>query len=392
MGHLANRLLLLGVALAASLQSSAAAGEILRIAANGTGDYFSIADAYAAAAEGDTLLIIGAPLDTRVQVDGKAVDVVMTSALSHSLLQVSVRNLGAGKTVYIRGIHYGGLLAVEDCAGSVIIADSSFGFGWLLRNDSVAMVRTTIEGNGASSAGAPNDLATFHVNDTSVLVSQSELNGQVGEYGQCGSGICTTCCYDGGPGYNTLRVTGSSYMRVQASTIYGGPGGPVVGGLGFCPCSSGADGLSYSVDSGATLQLLETTTYSGTGSNGHATQLSGTARRVDTPVSADGGSSFQLLISGDPGDTAYLLAGGDLIFRPTYWSAGIIQVNGALGRRRLGSIPPGGVLSVPLTAPPVASGQVEPLLTQVVLLLANGEIRLAPAGIVQVRGAGVAAW
>jgi len=367
-------------------------GCVCRCAGVGSAEYVGVPDAYAAAAENYTLLIVGTTMDSRIQIDTKAVEVVKRPAVFASFNEVRIQNIPAGRTVLVRGISQVARLEVDGCSGNVLITDSRFGYGKILSSDAVTIKRSWMMGTAVVSIPSVPNPASLHVNQSTLLLSETRLNGQSGLNGDCGSGFCTTCCSNGGPGSLTLRISGGAYIRAEASEIFGGYGGGVVGGLGGCSCSDGPDGQSFWIDPGSTLELLETSVRSNSGSTGFAQVISGKARVSSLPRTVFSGGTIPLELAGDRGDTVFLLAGGELIFRRATPAAGVFQVFGGGGRSRLGSLPPTEQLTVDLMAPTVGAGEVESLVMQAVHLRPNGSTFLAPAGLVHVRGPGTPVW
>jgi len=114
-------------------------------------------------------------------------------------------------------------------------------------------------------------------------------------------------------------------------------------------------------------------------------------RTAEVPVSVDSGDTISRELQGQNGDTAFLFHSGPLTQVPFGVAEGFLQIVG-IGRRRLGTVGPSGHLTVPLDMPGAAPGLVRSLTLQVVFRTAQGELRMTPASVIDVRGAGTPVW
>lgn len=373
---------------ALALPGQSLAGELLTIAGDGTADYFSVADAYSAAAEGDTLIVFQTPLDNDVVIDTKGVTLVNEGPNSWRPDSIEIRNLPAGSQFIAHGlIQTSGSFYVVDCDGAVVVTDSLLPGTIVRRSLSVSFDRTRLYGRKVVVGMTHNAGFGLAAVGSDVLLHDCVLRGSKGDPGTCGSGICTSCCVGGSDGAPGLFADGMSRVRVQSSSLKGGP----AGGDTVC-CTLFSEGYGYSINSPAELTLLQTPTLSNAGNYGAATVLADRPRNATWPRSVESALPFTLEVEGQHGDTVFLLSGGELGFHHSTLRAGILQINASPMRARLRSLPPSGIGTVTLMAPPVPAGDVIKVPLQAVFLRANGDVRFAPAGILNVRGVGVDPW
>lgn len=393
---LALRLITLRIAAllsAAALSlTTAHAGDLIRVAGDGSGDYVTVASAVAAAADGDTLLITSPPLDYRVVLDGKGVTVIVVPQVVWEPARLIIMNLPASSTAVVRGFYpgFGAKTTFTDCIGSIVVTDSDLVSTLIVRCSSVSFARCESYGGRTPTTTMAAPAAGMVIEDSSVLMTSCEVRGWDGSDGYCGSGFCQTCCENGQAGVPGLTCITLSRVRMQSCVVRGGYGGS--SGSSFCPCTDGAVGISFFTEPTSELTLLDTQTMSSSGSVGSPNILTDLPRSIEQPSSVEGGTSFQLKLHGTNGDTAFLQGGGVFVHRPQTLDSGILQVDQTVGRRRVGTIPPTGELIVTLTAPPVLAGEVLNLALQAVLLQPSGSVRFVPADIIALRGAGVPAW
>lgn len=384
---------LIAACLLLSFALPAVAGDVLRIAGDGSEDYFSISDAYASAQSGDTLLVIRAPMDSDFAFDTKGVTLVSLAGTSWEAGLVTVRFLAAGETMVLRGLYQvDGNLDITNNDGSVLAADCVLE-GILVENShNVALARCQSAGrdSGGSYYGPGPEFGLVAV-DSTILLEGCDLEGGEGSAANCGAGFCQTCCTGGSDGLAALVLHGASFVRAQSCTFRGGPRGAPSSG---CNCSSFVEGEGYWIQpmSMSQLVLLDSPTLSSQGDFGVATVLADTPRSALLPSSVSSGSSLSLDLKGELGDTVFLLLGGDFGFQSNTLSSGFVQVNQSMGRRRIRSLPPGGDALSTLIAPTVPAGEVFGIPYQLGFLRPNGQVRFAPAGVLDVRGAGVPAW
>ena len=375
---------------AAACLTDVQAVDLIRIAGDGSGDYARVDEAIAAAADGDTLFVTSAPLDTELILVGKGVTFIVDVSSSWFPQRLQVEGLPAGSTAVIRGFPswWGSTTDLLDCMGSIVIADSRVNSVSIVRCASVSLSHCLCTGDRTPTTSLLAPRAPVVIEDSSVLMTSCETWGYEGKAGQCGFGFCSECCFDGEPGGSALTTTTLSQVRLQSCILHGG-----LGGHSACDnCSNGPDGPALWTEPTSELAIVDTQLLSNTGYIGSPTILNDVPRSVEQPASVQGGSAFQLRIHGVSGDTAFLLGGGLFAHLPQTVDSGILQVDQTLGRRRLGALPPSGELLLTFTAPPMLPGQLRSLPLQAVLLQPNGAIRFAPADIITFRGTDIPAW
>jgi hypothetical protein len=384
---------LIAACLLLSFASPIFAGDVLRIAGDGSEDYFSISDAYASAQSGDTLLVIRAPMDSDFAFDTKGVTLVSLAGTSWEAGLVTVRFLAAGETAVLRGLYQvDGNLDITDNDGSILVTDCTLE-GIVVENSrDVAFARCQSKGmDGIDSYyGLYAEMGLLAVAST-ILLEDCDLEGGRGTPESCGSGFCMTCCTGGGNGTAGLGMSAGSFIRAQSCTFRGGPPGFQGGG---CNCGTFTDGWGFWINPMfmGELVLLDSPTLSSQGDFGVATVLADTPRSALLPNSVTSGSSLSLDLKGELGDTVFLLLGGNFGFQSNTLGSGFVQVDQSTGRRRIRSLPPGGDALSTLIAPTVPAGEVVGIPYQLGFLRPNGQVRFAPAGVLDVRGAGVPAW
>ncbi|WP_145199415.1 hypothetical protein [Planctomycetes bacterium Poly30] len=363
------------------------AGDVWTIAGDGSGDFTSIEAAYTAAADGDVLHVTFRPLGGNfLSFDGKGVVIINDDVGLWQPYQVTLSHLPAGSRFVVRGLSVRFRLSVESCAGDVIVSDATADRAMVVDSASVTIRRVMLSGYAALGHGLDGAIGIL---DSNVILEDCVLRGTHGQDGQTGGGICTSCCTDGEAGKFAMDAQGVSLVRVQSTDLIGGSGG-IGGGNGAC--SNGLDAGAYRVGPGVDLTLVDTLLVSPGASVGTATVLPDTARRAVFPGSVASGEPIQVRLTGAPGDTAFALLDGRMTFDPISSVTGVLQVTHSSRRVRLGTLPPGGVLTATLGARMAADGTAEHIPLQVILVDGAGVARCAPGDLLAVRGAGVQAW
>ncbi|QDV09249.1 hypothetical protein Poly30_48060 [Planctomycetes bacterium Poly30] len=332
-------------------------------------------------------------MDSDFHLNGKGVTLINVSAQTWRPELITIRNIQLGSTVVARGLRQDtGHLSISSCRGAVLVTDCTLADSSVRGSRSVSFTRCDLVADPSFDSphfpyyhfGDPG----LRVEDSSVLLEDCHLSGADSSGASCGSGFCQTCCTGGSSGHSALSVFFTSDVRAQTCTLEGG----AAGSQGGCNCPTYSVGFGYSVEAGSTLVLLDTPTLSSGGDVGSATVLPDTPRGMTLPQSVAASSTFSVDVRGEPGDTVFLLSGGDFGFRSSALTSGILQIHGSTGRRRIQSLSPSGQATVTLLAPSVQSGQVVGLPIQLAFLRPNGQVRFAPAGILDVRGLGVPTW
>lgn len=301
------------------------------------GSFAAIQDAVNAASDFDVLLVHPDTYDAGFTIDDKALTLIATGVV-HVQQRCAVRNLGALRRVALVGIKITGkplsvqtaALKLENNAGHVRIQGCNFVGG----------------SQGASTPAIPAPHGVWAVNCSRVVLSQStSLGMQVGtniggNSAPGGDGLnavdSSVALYDctltggrgsgatlpGGKGGAGCRVTNFGVFA-SGATLKGGNGGS--GDAGFC--GNGGAGGDALVVNGAQAQLLELTLVAGAAgppdlcgywpppvpgqqvvsNGGVVTYLAGAARKLTAPPQVNDNAPIPFTITGQPGDSAWLV-------------------------------------------------------------------------------------
>ncbi len=282
-------------------------------------DHTSIADAAAAAAAGDTILVRSGVYG-QVSIDRPMAIVADTGATVG--VQGVLATFDTGGEIYLRGLSVGvsfgptlflanltGPVWVQDCVLSGGIALGGVGGGpafELLGCTDVIFVDCVAVG-GSDDFGSP--VAAGAVVGTNAYFMGCELSGRAGAPGQFFSPP-----QDGGAG---LFVTGST-VHVEATTILGGDGGAALGGCVGGLAGAGGTGVEMGTGElqthGATIAGGRggtgvpgcTTGADGMdvdpGTSGTLVAHPGTARTLASEAVRREGESLTITTQGEPGD------------------------------------------------------------------------------------------
>ncbi|QDV09791.1 hypothetical protein Poly30_53510 [Planctomycetes bacterium Poly30] len=365
------------------------------VAADGSGDFSTFSAAYAAAAEGDVLYVTDQPSTQWIEIDTKGVTVINTDPDWRSS-RLSVRNIPADSRVVLRGITLGthAKFLFSHCEGPIVLDGAeTYGLVPILISDhlikdcdAVSIRQSLIYPGYAYGAYAPS-FPGLRIARSNVLIDNCEIRGLSGEWGWSG-GFCQTCCGDGSAGSIGLEVRDASHVRVHSSVIAGGIGGQTPG----IYCYSGVSAPAYIIDSTSIVVFADVLTMAQVPSVGTPTILADAPRTFRLPTSVTAGAPFQTRAFGVAGDTVYALVGSNLTHVQLGDTAGVLQVADSHGRRRLGSLPPGGENTYTFPSPALAQGEVLSVPIQAAFVDALGQIRLAPADFLEFRGPGVPIW
>ncbi len=381
--------------LAAALTvSSALAGDLHTVSSDGSGDFLTLASAYAAAADGDFLYVTGPTLSEPVVIDTKGVTVI-NGGNNWYAESLTIQNVPADSQVVLRGVvlrHNAGF-ALRNCDGAVLLTElatdglfATSPSGDLIEDcQAVSIKRSLIQPGYANGSSATQ--AGLRVARSNVLIDNCEIHGVHGLPGVSG-GFCGSCCLDGTGGSVGLQARDFSHVRLQSSTLSGGYGGQST----HPNCVSGQSAPAYTIEPTATVTFLDVLVTSPVPSVGTPTLISDRARTFRLPSSVQAGSSFDTRAFGEHGDTVFLLAGSSMTFVPLGDVTGVLQVADSLGRRRLGSLPPGEQATFTFDSPQLAPGEVLGVPIQAAFLDSSGQIRLSPADFLEFRGPGVPNW
>ena len=246
----------------ASIASHALAGGVRNVNQPAQGVFFEIADAAAAAADGDTLLV-GAGQYAGFTLDGKALKIFgAPGQLVEVTGSVQFANLSSAHTVVLAGL---------EITGSVVYPFSSPGLSLVNVAANVRIQSCALNGGGGAYdlnyGGAGGDgLAVWSC--PRVVVAGSTLRGGHGL--NSGGGDCSM----GGNGGIGLHAINSS-VATYRTPVYGGDGGNAYdyGGMGGDGCALQsstlfASGCSFHGGKGGDTQDNFYVTYGGNGGDG----------------------------------------------------------------------------------------------------------------------------
>lgn len=356
----------LGTGALALLTTTASAGTWIVDDDGGPGvDFTDIAPAVAAAAPGDTLLILGGIYST-FELDKPLALVAQPGAKVQGGPSCRVRDLAAGSVVSISGLAFGGLNwpVVEDCAGTVVldglellssgmhvdastdvrIRDCTIGRGLEVESGRVEVAECVLEGTDAAPGGCPGG------NGSQALVVsapgrahlyRSQALGGVG-----GTPFDTFNC-EGGAGGHGVFVQGGRLL------VAGDPAHLLAGGLGGSGVAAGATGAGLWLVAPA-LARVSGVTIAGTFAPPGTLQ---------TPVPRDptlyileqvgAGEVLTFRVQTEPGVDVKLMLGRKPIVGPQTGSAEVLLVE-PLRTFDLGTTSATGVVGLDFTVPSTA--------------------------------------
>lgn len=326
---------LLGTALLVSLLAPLAPSSTWIVDANnGPGtDFTQISAAIAAAAPGDTLLVLPGQYASFVLDKPLAIVGQGTAPANEALFTgATVRNLPANTTtslvnLYQNGIGFGGLKLLN-AAGAVLLDDVQCIDPVRIENCADARLRRCETRDGCFANGSR------------VEVADSLLFGATGS-------LCTCCFYPhaAGTGGSALHVSGGE-VHLARSTALGGTGGSNNCGDTGCDGDAGDGGPAVYLSAGGRLHVAGSPDQFLQGGNGGTTNcLSG--------------------LPGNPGPALFINAGCEARISGVTIS-GSIQNLGTLVQpspddptlRALGAPVPGGNFTLRLSGPPGATAQI----------------------------------
>lgn len=241
------------------------------------GSFFQLADAVAAAADGDTILVSQLAMDLPVIVDGKSLTIVADSGAAPLLTgPVFVRDLLPGQQVLLDGLRVepntvGPGLTVFDCAGSVLVQDCTIAGTFLpvapnpaaRVADAAAVVFSRCTLTGSRSLGVTAG-AGLRVEAGSVVGAYDcQIAGGAGQ-------VTGLTAFTGGTG---AEVVGGS-LFVSGGSLTGGPGGDGDGIFGDTDGSDGGVGL-VALNPSAEVRLVAVLAQGGPGGDAPAPFLPG---------------------------------------------------------------------------------------------------------------------
>jgi len=388
----------------------------------GAGVFADLPAAVAAAADGDVLLVKAGSY-SGFTLTAKGLAVVSDSGVAPVVNGgIVVESLGASQSVLLRGLATGTPsefgLSVQDCDGAVRVEACSlegqtgfnvfgsfdghpggFAGAVVAGSANVAFTDCTLQGGegadvydiewDAMGVGGPgltagsSNVAVFDTTATGgfggsdssgfalsgtlggvggsltsgrMVVSGSEFVGGQGGYG--GSAWEWKGCGSGGDGGNGFTASGGELDHVDTSFV-GGPKGYGVTAYG---CGHGQIGLPKFI-SGAVESALP-----------------GSARDLSVPAPLRSGIVNQIVLVGEPGDSALvgIALAPDFVYTPALTGALLIEAPTAVAGAF--AMPPSGALLVPITYSGLGtSADALPLFAQALFVDSAGTLRLAPA-------------
>lgn len=317
------------------------AQNVWTVAQTGGADFFDPQSAVDAASDGDLIYVTGGAY-AALSIDGKSVTLQATGIATIASLgffnpeepAVSVSNLSADQTVYLRGFQ---IEQLGYYAGYSVLLSNNEG-AIVLEDCQVAGAGRPLEARNCQSLTLANcqvDAPRSWVEIVSGIFLGSLFYNGIGALNS--NLFFYDCTIHGGDGL----AAGEQFLGPEFASVNSGNGvslsGSVlfangctfVGGTGpdsFKPfCSNGSSGgAGVLIDSASHADLLDCVTVGGTGGagacdgppgsdgsgvqallGGSFSELAGTARRGSLAVSANSGGPFQVELQGAPGDLVF---------------------------------------------------------------------------------------
>jgi hypothetical protein len=351
----------------ALLFSPLSQADVLTVDNDGSADFVSIGDAYAAAADGDVLLLRFSSLSqNHLVMDSKAVSIVAEIPYV-SLGFLTIRNISASSVVLLSGLSLNNSnVRVEDCAGSIrfdgcvlrspIISDSA----------SVILSRCAVYGWDADALLQDVGGHGLHSLDSSVALFDCLLEGGAGSdgAGTFGGNGCPTA---GGPAL--LIDRGKAYA--MNCVFRGGDGGAAV----VAGCSSGASDGAGVVSLGSA-QLFMTDIPFMSPSSASIQFLGQPRREIELPSVVGEGDSDTWDFIGRPGDRVFLASSplGDWRYLQSARGVLALAFAGPPSVSFMGVIGASSTLQVPMAATTLPAGSESIVVQhQIFVITADGE-------------------
>lgn len=372
------------LALAASLTAASLAQRTWIVDSDGDGDFATVAPALAAAADGDTVLVLpGAEAGGALVIDGKGIAVVSPDRERVSLPEITIRNVPSGSVTLLRRMRFDApgyttdAVTVEDCDGRVRIEKCSlFGYaGARVRScTDVTIVASTLYGYDPERLLAVPATAGLHVDDSLVVVDESVVTALGGTDSQSGG---LFCIQEAGDGTTAIAAFDGSIVWVSGGTVRAGPPGFVENNCdipAFAPSIHSASG-SRVVHRDASLSGFVDE------DGGTAVALGGTRRSLSITDHVRGDGTVTVRASGEPGEVVFALVAQSLGTRYLGDETGTYQMPNVIpgGRIFLGVLDGAGRLEEELLAPSLPADQIAPMFMQGAFVDGGGVVRLTPA-------------
>jgi hypothetical protein len=382
-------------AFAVAFAPPASAADVIVVALDGSGDTMSVDIALQLAGPGDVILIRAgnyqpiSPLDPEGFHDVSFPVTIVGDGAGAVIGMLRVRDLNPGEEVVLRNLTLAGPLipgsffekvGVRNCAGAVVFEDckatgitgtSSVTPGFpavdVRNSDAVTFTRCTLRGGaGITATGSPFFIdagpggPAMLVTDSKVAFHHSAVTGGAAGTDTVGTVLSQT-------GGDALHIFETSTIFVAGGSVTGGKGNDG-GDPGFPAAAAGGDGL---VLDGlfSLVRLVGMTPAGGEGGtladassapDGEAQVVTAgavetygeTARGTTMPALLHEAEATTLGISGAPGELGKIMVGIELVHAQLGGKKGVFNLGGTFfGPLVLGTIPPSGLLEVPVSFP-----------------------------------------
>jgi hypothetical protein len=332
--------LLIAAACIALAPATTFAGDVHVVDLSGSADFTTLQAAVNAAAGGDTILVNGGNYTASTGgasalIVGKSLNIAQGAGGQPELYgTLEIQGLASNQEVHVQGL-FAREVVVSQSAGHVLLEDMNQGAGWfqecsleVLASQNVTSTSSLFNGyNGWDSCGGQcNNGAdggtALRVVDSRVNLYHCSVTGGLGEDG------AWLPCGIGGNGGDALQVTGSSSQVRHMGTSF-------TGGLeGLGGCGDGWIGSDISAPPGTVFQL-----------NTPTSTLSG-------PAVASGGSTVDMVLTGPPGASVFLLTTTNLRHRYLSLNSGTLHML-SFTYEVLPPMPPSGVMVHQVAIPPL---------------------------------------
>ena len=378
-----------------TLAPAATAAGVIVVALDGSGDTTSVDTAIQIAAPGDVILVregnyqpLG-PLDPEGFHDITKPLTMVGDGAGAAIGMLRVQNIAAGQEVVLRNLTIAGplfpgsffeKLGVRDCAGAVVFenckvtgitgpnpVEEGLPAVGLRNSDAVTFTRCTLRGGSGLTPTSPPFIVDAGPGGPGVLVTDSKVAFHhctvIG--GAAGTDAIGTVVSK--PGGDALQIGETSTVFIAGGSVTGGKGNDG-GDPAFPEAAAGGDGLvmnglfslvrlvGMTVAGGAGGTLADgSSAPSGAGqvvTAGAVESYPEAARGTAMPATLDEGEGGTLGISGAPGELGKIMVGLDLVHAQLGGKKGVFNLGGTfVGPLVLGTIPPSGLLEVPVSFP-----------------------------------------
>jgi len=373
----------------------ASAGDVIVVAPDGSGDALTVDFGLQLAGPGDVVLIRAgnyqpiSPFDPEGFHEVDFPVTIVGDGAGAVIGMFRVQNLAAGEEVVLRNLTFGGpifpgaffeKLGVRNCAGAVVLEDckatgitgtgsATAGLAAVdVRNsDAVTFTRCTLRGGAGITPSSPPFIVDAGPGGPAVLITDSKVAFHHCAVTGGAAGNDAIAPVVSKPGGDALRIFETSTIFVAGGSVTGGKGNDG-GDPGFPADAAGGDGLV--LDGFFSLvRLVGVTPAGGAGGTlgdgssapsgegqlvtaGAVETYGETARGTTMPALLAEGEATTLGISGAPGELGKIMVGIELVHAQLGGKKGVFNLGGTyFGPLVLGTIPPSGLLEVPVSFP-----------------------------------------